>query len=155
MYGNVCVQIWFQYKLSYQDTHSWQSILSCFFFLNRSPPISGFLDDYAFIICGLLDLYEATMQTEWLQWAEELQLRQDTLFWDSAGGGYFCSDPSDSTVLLQLKEGERETYSHISLAYHKLSWNTETLGFDAWFPKINQYINKKAFLSSHALRIAR
>lgn len=88
-----------------------------FFFLNRSPPISGFLDDYAFIICGLLDLYEATMQTEWLQWAEELQLRQDTLFWDSAGGGYFCSDPSDSTVLLQLKEGERETYSHISLAY--------------------------------------
>uniref|UniRef100_A0A3Q3DZV0 Spermatosis associated 20 n=1 Tax=Hippocampus comes TaxID=109280 RepID=A0A3Q3DZV0_HIPCM len=71
-----------------------------------SPPISGFLDDYAFIICGLLDLYEATMQTEWLQWAEELQLRQDALFWDSAGGGYFCSDPSDSTVLLQLKEDQ-------------------------------------------------
>ncbi|XP_034426695.1 spermatogenesis-associated protein 20 [Hippoglossus hippoglossus] len=71
-----------------------------------SPPISGFLDDYAFIICGLLDLYEATLQTEWLQWAEELQLRQDTLFWDEVGGGFFCSDPSDSTVLLQLKEDQ-------------------------------------------------
>ncbi|XP_061611867.1 spermatogenesis-associated protein 20 isoform X2 [Phyllopteryx taeniolatus] len=71
-----------------------------------SPPISGFLDDYAFIICGLLDLYEATLQTEWLQWAEELQIRQDALFWDSAGGGYFCCDPSDSTVLLQLKEDQ-------------------------------------------------
>ncbi|GAA6225986.1 spermatogenesis-associated protein 20 [Lates japonicus] len=71
-----------------------------------SPPISGFLDDYAFIICGLLDLYEATLQAEWLQWAEELQLRQDTLFWDDQGGGYFCSDPSDSTVLLQLKEDQ-------------------------------------------------
>uniref|UniRef100_A0A3P9D930 Spermatosis associated 20 n=1 Tax=Maylandia zebra TaxID=106582 RepID=A0A3P9D930_9CICH len=69
-----------------------------------SPSISGFLDDYAFIICGLLDLYEATLQTEWLQWAEELQLRQDVLFWDDQGGGYFCSDPTDSTVLLQLKE---------------------------------------------------
>uniref|UniRef100_A0A8C5HCV8 Spermatogenesis-associated protein 20-like TRX domain-containing protein n=2 Tax=Gouania willdenowi TaxID=441366 RepID=A0A8C5HCV8_GOUWI len=71
-----------------------------------SPPISGFLDDYAFILCGLLDLYEATLQAEWLQWAEELQLRQDTLFWDNQGGGYFCSDPSDSTVLLQLKEDQ-------------------------------------------------
>ncbi|XP_031699965.1 spermatogenesis-associated protein 20 [Anarrhichthys ocellatus] len=71
-----------------------------------SPPISGFLDDYAFVICGLLDLYEATLQTEWLQWAEELQLRQDALFWDDQGGGYFCSDPGDATVLLQLKEDQ-------------------------------------------------
>lgn len=78
----------------------------------RSQPISGFLDDYAFIIYGLLDLYEATLQTEWLRWAEELQLRQDKLFWDETGGGYFCSDPSDSTVLLQLKEGESDKLLH-------------------------------------------
>ncbi|XP_061564623.1 spermatogenesis-associated protein 20 [Cololabis saira] len=71
-----------------------------------SPPISGFLDDYAFITCGLLDLYEATLEPEWLLWAEELQLRQDALFWDDQGGGYFCSNPSDSTVLLQLKEDQ-------------------------------------------------
>uniref|UniRef100_A0A3Q2C6R7 Spermatogenesis associated 20 n=1 Tax=Cyprinodon variegatus TaxID=28743 RepID=A0A3Q2C6R7_CYPVA len=71
-----------------------------------SPPICGFLDDYAFIICGLLDLYEATFQAEWLQWAEELQTRQDLLFWDEQGGGYFCSDPSDGTVLLRLKEDQ-------------------------------------------------
>lgn len=71
-----------------------------------SPPISGFLDDYAFIVCGLLDLYEATFQTEWLQWAEELQARQDLLFWDDEGGGYFCSDPGDGTVLLRLKEDQ-------------------------------------------------
>ncbi|KAF3704721.1 Spermatogenesis-associated protein 20 Sperm-specific protein 411 [Channa argus] len=70
------------------------------------PPISGFLGDYAFIICGLLDLYEATLQTEWLQWADELQLRQDVMFWDDQGGGYFCSNPSDSTLLLQLKEDQ-------------------------------------------------
>ncbi|XP_078794191.1 spermatogenesis-associated protein 20 isoform X3 [Oryzias latipes] len=71
-----------------------------------SPPIAGFLDDYAFVICGLLDLYEATMQTEWLVWAEELQLRQDSLFQDEQGGGYFCSDPKDDTILLQLKEDQ-------------------------------------------------
>ncbi|XP_034414801.1 spermatogenesis-associated protein 20 isoform X3 [Cyclopterus lumpus] len=71
-----------------------------------SPPISGFLDDYAFVIGGLLDLYEATLRTEWLQWAEELQLRQDALFWDHQGGGYFCSDPGDRAVLLRLKEDQ-------------------------------------------------
>ncbi|CAJ1081174.1 spermatogenesis-associated protein 20 [Xyrichtys novacula] len=70
------------------------------------PPISGFLDDYAFIISGLLDLYEATLQMEWLEWAEELQLRQDVLFLDDQGGGYFCSDPTDGTVLLRLKEDQ-------------------------------------------------
>lgn len=78
-----------------------------FLCLSRSPPIAGFLDDYAFVICGLLDLYEATLRTEWLVWAEELQLRQDSLFQDEQGGGYFCSDPKDDTILLQLKEGER------------------------------------------------
>uniref|UniRef100_A0A8C6U352 Spermatogenesis associated 20 n=1 Tax=Neogobius melanostomus TaxID=47308 RepID=A0A8C6U352_9GOBI len=71
-----------------------------------SPPIPGFLDDYAFVICGLLDLYEATFQTSWLEWAEELQLRQDTLFWDSQGYGYFCSDLSDPTLPLSLKEDQ-------------------------------------------------
>lgn len=75
--------------------------------LCRSPPIPGFLDDYAFVVCGLLDLYESSLQTQWLQWAEELQLRQDELFWDEQGGGYFCSDPADGSVLLQLKEGEQ------------------------------------------------
>uniref|UniRef100_A0A3Q3IEE7 Spermatogenesis-associated protein 20-like TRX domain-containing protein n=1 Tax=Monopterus albus TaxID=43700 RepID=A0A3Q3IEE7_MONAL len=71
-----------------------------------SPPISGFLDDYAFVICGLLDLYEATLQLEWLEWAEEMQHKQDVMFWDDKGRGYFCSDPSDSSVLLQLKEDQ-------------------------------------------------
>ncbi|XP_024120255.1 spermatogenesis-associated protein 20 isoform X3 [Oryzias melastigma] len=73
---------------------------------HTSPPIKGFLDDYAFVIAGLLDLYEATLQTEWLVWAEELQLRQDAMFLDEQGGGYFCSHPQDESVLLQLKEGQ-------------------------------------------------
>ncbi|CAL8380507.1 unnamed protein product [Gadus morhua 'NCC'] len=69
-------------------------------------PIPGFLDDYAFVACGLLDLYEATLRTEWLRWAEELQLRQDDLFWDAQGGGYYCSQPSDPTLLLKLKQDQ-------------------------------------------------
>ncbi|XP_046709990.1 spermatogenesis-associated protein 20 isoform X2 [Silurus meridionalis] len=68
--------------------------------------IAGFLDDYAFVVNGLLDLFEATKRARWLQWAEELQHRQDQLFWDAQGGGYFCSDPSDPTILLSLKQDQ-------------------------------------------------
>lgn len=33
----------------------------------------GFADDYAFLIEGLIDLYETTLDPTWLQWADELQ----------------------------------------------------------------------------------
>jgi uncharacterized protein YyaL (SSP411 family) len=33
----------------------------------------AFADDYAFVIEGLLDLYGATFEVEWLRWADELQ----------------------------------------------------------------------------------
>ncbi|XP_035389721.1 spermatogenesis-associated protein 20 [Electrophorus electricus] len=71
-----------------------------------ASPIPGFLDDYAYVVCGLLDLFEATQNAHWLQWAEELQLRQDQLFWDAQGSGYFYSDPSDPMLLLSLKQDQ-------------------------------------------------
>jgi uncharacterized protein YyaL (SSP411 family) len=69
-----------------------------------NEPISGFADDYAFVIRGLLDLYEASGNVEWLEWANNLQEKQDELFWDSKDSGYF-SMAEDSTILLRLKEG--------------------------------------------------
>lgn len=106
-----------------------------------SPPISGFLDDYAFIICGLLDLFEATQQTDWLQWAEELQLRQDELFWDDQGGGYFCSDPSDSTVLLQLKEDQDGAEpSANSVSASNLLRLSHYTGRQEWLHRSNQLL---------------
>ncbi|XP_072931898.1 spermatogenesis-associated protein 20 isoform X2 [Epargyreus clarus] len=67
-----------------------------------NQPINGFLDDYAFLIKGLLDLYEASLDLYWLNWARELQQKQNELFWDSEHGGYYaCSE--DSTVVLRLK----------------------------------------------------
>ena len=42
--------------------------------------VAGFAEDYAFLIQGLLDLYEADWEVAWLQWALKLQERQDALF---------------------------------------------------------------------------
>src|SRR5207302_10174555 len=51
--------------------------------------IEGFADDYAFVVEGLLDLYEASFNVEWLKLASELQETQDRLFFDEKNGGYF------------------------------------------------------------------
>ncbi len=51
--------------------------------------VDGFADDYAFLIQGLLDLYEAGFEIRDLLWAQALQKKQDELFLDPAAGGYF------------------------------------------------------------------
>jgi uncharacterized protein YyaL (SSP411 family) len=66
--------------------------------------VEGFADDYAFLIQGLLDLYEATFRVEWVQFALELQETQDRLFWEAENGGYFSGTGNDPSILLRLKE---------------------------------------------------
>ncbi|KAL4704222.1 hypothetical protein ACJJTC_011848 [Scirpophaga incertulas] len=68
-------------------------------------PIKGFLDDYAFLIKGLLDLYEASLDLRWLNWAKELQQTQNELFWDKDNGAYFTSS-TENAVVLRLKEDQ-------------------------------------------------
>jgi uncharacterized protein YyaL (SSP411 family) len=43
---------------------------------NGPAKAPGFLDDYAFLINGLLDLYEYGGKIEWLLWAVQLQVIQ-------------------------------------------------------------------------------
>ena len=64
----------------------------------------GFAEDYAFFVQGLLDLYEATWDARWLEWAEALQAKMDELFWDEEGGGYFNSAAGATDIVLRLKE---------------------------------------------------
>ncbi|KAJ6808783.1 spermatogenesis-associated protein 20 [Iris pallida] len=45
-------------------------------FRNGPSKAPGFLDDYAFLISGLLDLYEYGGRTDWLSWAIDLQATQ-------------------------------------------------------------------------------
>ncbi len=66
--------------------------------------VAGFADDYAFVIQGLLDLYEATFEVEWLKFALRLQETQDRLFFDAEHGGYFSGTGNDPSILLRMKE---------------------------------------------------
>lgn len=73
-------------------------------FRNGPSNAPGFLDDYAFLISGLLDLYEFGGSTDWLVWATELQDMQDELFLDREDGAYFNTPGEDPSVLLRVKE---------------------------------------------------
>src|SRR2546421_2309465 len=66
--------------------------------------IEAFADDYAFVIQGLLDLYEASFDVEWLKFATQLQETQDRLFFDEKNGGYFSTSRKDESVFLRMKD---------------------------------------------------
>ncbi|MGQ0734182.1 MAG: thioredoxin domain-containing protein [Acidobacteriota bacterium] len=66
--------------------------------------IPGYAEDYAYLIYGLLELFQAEGDAAWLEWALELQHRQDELFWDPNGGGWFSTSGADPSVLVRMKE---------------------------------------------------
>ena len=66
--------------------------------------VEGFADDYAFVIQGMVDLYEASFDVEWLKFAIELQEAQDRLFFDEKNGGYFSTTGRDKSVVLRMKD---------------------------------------------------
>jgi uncharacterized protein len=66
--------------------------------------IEAYAEDYAFLIFGLLELFQADSDVAWLDWALDLQAVQDERFWDAADAGWFSTTGADPTVLLRLKE---------------------------------------------------
>lgn len=66
--------------------------------------LEAHLDDYAFLVQGLLDLYEASFDVKWLEYAFVLTNSQDSLFEDAQEGGFFDTSGKDSTVLVRMKE---------------------------------------------------
>jgi uncharacterized protein len=66
--------------------------------------IPGYAEDYAYLIFGLIELFQVGGDPRDLEWALGLQKRQDELFWDPADGGWFSTTGEDPTVLLRLKE---------------------------------------------------
>jgi uncharacterized protein YyaL (SSP411 family) len=65
--------------------------------------VPAVLSDYAFLVQGLLDLYEATFDLRWLTTARELAREMISRFADPAGG-FFDTDGNDPTLLVRTKE---------------------------------------------------
>src|SRR6185437_8208425 len=70
--------------------------------LLRTAGISGFAEDYALLIQGLLDLNEADFDPRWSDWARALQRAMDARFAAPEGGYY--STAASSELLLRLRD---------------------------------------------------
>ena len=68
--------------------------------------IPGFLDDYAFVVWGLLDLYEATFDSVFLRDAVDLAGRMLALFHDERDGGLFFTAADAEQLIIRSKEAQ-------------------------------------------------
>ncbi len=87
-------------------------------FRDDAAEIDAYAEDYAYLIAGLLELFQADPQPMWLEWTIALQRTQDDLFWDDVSGGWFSTTGRDPSVLLRLKEdydGAEPTASSVSV----------------------------------------
>lgn len=66
--------------------------------------IMGTIEDYAFFIHGLLNLYEATFQIEYLKRSIDLANSMVSLFWDDKDGGFYFTADDAEKLLYRQKE---------------------------------------------------
>ena len=63
--------------------------------------LNGYLDDYAFLIDGLVTLYEATGELDWLREALSLTEKMIDEFWDASNGGFFYTGKSHEQLIVR------------------------------------------------------
>mgnify|MGYP001305520336 FL=1 len=84
----------------------------------------GFLEDYAFVIHGLLALHRvepnAERRAKWLENAESFQAKADELFWDKTNGGYFFATPQPDLIARGKDIGDNATPGGNSVMAHNL-----------------------------------
>jgi uncharacterized protein YyaL (SSP411 family) len=66
--------------------------------------IDGFAEDYAYLAWGIIELFQATGDADWLHWALEITESETTLFFDTRDAGWFSTTGEDPSVLLRAKE---------------------------------------------------
>ena len=83
--------------------------------------LNAYLEDYSYLVTGLIDLYEATFAVEWLREAERLNQIMIEQFWDDANDSFFFTSKNHETLIVRSKTGyDGATPSGVSMAIHNL-----------------------------------
>ena len=79
--------------------------------------VEGFLDDYAFFVFGLIELYEATFEDKYLQAAADLTKTMIGKFWDINNGGFYQSQNAEASLpkIKQLYDGATPSGNSVAL----------------------------------------
>lgn len=73
-------------------------------FREGEAALPAHVDDYAFMVWGLIELYEATFEVNYLRSALELNANLFARFWDPDAGGLFFTAKDGEQLLLRRKE---------------------------------------------------
>ena len=71
---------------------------------NGKAHIGGYLSDYAFLIDGLIELYQTTFDAKWLTAAEELNEQVVKRFLDRQEGGFFYVSDDAEQLIVRTKD---------------------------------------------------
>jgi len=96
--------------------------------------LNGYLEDYAFLIDGLLALYETTFTPRWLEEARGLAQAMAGLFWDDDLGGFYDTGHDHEALIARPKSvfdnaipaGNSvavDVLQRLALLYDKPSWS--------------------------------
>jgi uncharacterized protein YyaL (SSP411 family) len=66
--------------------------------------VNGFLDDYTYLVYGLIELYESSFEEKYLQSSIELTKTMIEQFWDKEKGGFFFTTKSADDSVPMLKQ---------------------------------------------------
>ena len=66
--------------------------------------IEGFVDDYAFLVWGLMEIYESSFEEAYLEKAVELTNTMISRFWDSEDGGFYSTAKDADNAVPRRKE---------------------------------------------------
>jgi uncharacterized protein YyaL (SSP411 family) len=72
-------------------------------FCNGRTGVPGFLDDYAFVAAGLLDLFESTHEARWFDEAYRLCEETELLFSDEEAGGWTMTSHEHEKLLVRQR----------------------------------------------------
>lgn len=71
---------------------------------NGDAGLPASLEDYAYLVWGLIELYESTFNTDYLVAAQELTDTQMDLFWDEQNGGFFKTSHDSEKLIFRPKD---------------------------------------------------
>ena len=91
--------------------------------------LNAYLDDYAFLVDGLIALHQATDDARWLKAAQELTDKQIELFWDDEQGGFYFTSSDHEELLARSKDPvDSVTPSGNAVAASNLVYLSRALG---------------------------
>ena len=128
-------------------------------YAKQEKAIDAFLDDYAYLIYGLIELYEAGLDEIYLQEAIALTKRMIENFWDTKNGGFYLSASAQETLPQMKQTHDGAIPSGNSVALHdllRLSRLSGEVKFEEYANKLLRAVSEevKAYPMGHTFLLS-